>query len=136
MKFLAINQENISYLDDFIKTIGSSSTSFRYYDSRDTSIIKNHIMTFVLHDDGLVGYGHLDKEDNKVWLGICVKEGCHGRGYGKKIMKKLVDYDGDIYLSVDAINARAIRLYQLFQFKEINRTEKIVYMKREVNAPI
>lgn len=135
MKFLMINDENIEHLDDFIKIIGSSSASFRYYNSRDTSIIKNHVFTFLLYDDEFVGYGHLDKEDDKVWLGICVKEGCHGKGYGKKIMEKLVDYDGDIYLSVDAINARAIRLYQLFQFKEIDRTEKIVYMKREVNAP-
>lgn len=134
MKFLPINQKNINHLDDFIKIIGSSSDSFRYYNSRDSSVINNHIVTFLLYDDEFVGYGHLDEEDNKVWLGICVKEGCHGRGYGKKIMKKLVGHDGDIYLSVDAINTRAIRLYQLFQFQEIDRTEKVVYMKRKAGA--
>ena len=55
-------------------------------------------------------------------------------GWRVVLMKKLVGHDGDIHLSVDAINTRAIRLYQLFQFQEIDRTEKVVYMKRKADA--
>ena len=134
MKFAKITSDNLNYLKDFMAVIGSSSYSFRYYNSRDFLVTENHIITLLLYDNEFVGYGHLDKEDNKVWLGICVKEGCFGKGYGKKIMEKLVkSYTGDIYLSVDDDNSRAIRLYKLFDFIEINKDDDIIYMKRKAN---
>ena len=134
MKFVKITSDNLECLKDFIAVIGSSSHCFRYYNSRDFLVTEDHIITLLLYDKKFVGYGHLDKEDNKVWLGICVKEGCFGKGYGKKIMEKLVNsYDEDIDLSVDADNSRAIQLYKLFDFIEINKDDDIIYMKRKAN---
>lgn len=131
MKFLEIQQNNTACLSSFIDGIGVSSEHFRYYNNRDISTVKNHIVTLLLYDKQFVGYGHLDQEDGKTWLGICVKEGCYGKGYGKKIMKRLVDsYDGDICLSVDATNTRAIELYGLFYFIETHKNDKTIYMKR------
>lgn len=134
MKFVKIKSDNLKYLQDFIEVIGSSSHSFRYYNSRDFLVIEDHIITLLLYDKEFVGYGHLDKEDDKVWLGICVKEGCCGKGYGKKIMEKLVNsYGGNIVLSVDSENFGAIKLYKLFDFIEINKDDKIIYMERKAN---
>mgnify|MGYP005826578975 FL=1 len=132
MKFLPINTDNVCYLEDFIESMGDSSPSFRYYSSRNPNeVIKNHISTFLLIDDGCVGYGHLDKEDEKVWLGICVKEGRKGKGYGKAIMEKLVSsYDGDIYLSVDIDNHVAINLYKTFYFEKIDTSDKLYFMRK------
>jgi|TARA_R110000765_G_scaffold223899_1_gene327978 ribosomal protein S18 acetylase RimI-like enzyme len=131
MKFLEIQQNNTECLSSFIDGIGVSSEHFRYYNNRDISAVKNHIVTFLLYDKQFVGYGHLDQEDGKTWLGICVKEGHYGKGYGKKIMKRLTDsYDGDICLSVDASNTRAIELYGLFYFIETHKNDKTIYMKR------
>ena len=71
------------------------------------------------------------KEEDKVWLGICIKEGSEGKGYGKIIMQKLVDsYDGDIHLSVDKDNAKAFRLYEQFLFKKIQENDSTFFMKR------
>lgn len=132
MKFLEVHKNNTECLAGFIDKVGVSSEHFRYYNDRDVSAVKNHIVTLLLYDKQFVGYGHLDQEDGKTWLGICVKEGCYGKGYGKKIMDRLVDsYDGDIYLSVDATNTRAIELYGLFSFIETHKSDKIIYMKRK-----
>ena len=132
MKFLPINNDTICYLEDFIESMGDSSHSFRYYSSRNPDeVIENHIVTFLLFDDDYVGYGHLDRENDKVWLGICVKEGFKGKGYGKKIMEKLVtSYDGDIYLSVDKDNQHATNLYEIFSFEEIDSNDKLYFMRR------
>ena len=132
MKFLPIDINNVCYLEDFIGSIGDSLQTFRYYSKRiPTEAIENHISTFLLIDDGCVGYGHLDKEDEKVWLGICVKEGSKGKGYGKAIMDKLVSsYDGDIYLSVDSDNQVAINLYKTFSFEKIDTSDKLYFMRK------
>jgi len=134
MRYIPITNYNIKQLEDFIKSIGTSSRSFRYYNSRDISIIKNHITTFLLYDNKFVGYGHLDQEDSKVWLGICVTQGSLGKGYGQKIMQRLIDsYNGTINLSVDQDNHRAIALYKLFNFLETHRSDHIIYMERQGN---
>ena len=132
MKFLTVNHNNISELNEFIKTMGDSSQKFRYYSTREPNkVIDNHIITLLLCDSEIIGYGHLDNDGTKVWLGICIKEGYCGRGYGKKMMNQLIShYKGDIYLSVDKDNKAAISLYNLFQFKSIKQDDKALYMKR------
>ena len=134
MNFLQINNENVERLYEFIKEMGSSSKSFRYFSTREPrKVINNHVTTFLLIDDVAVGYGHLDKEDDKVWLGICVSEKYQGKGYGKKIMNKLVDsYNGDIYLSVDDYNNVAISLYEAYGFKKVSHKNSKFFMKKEV----
>ena len=136
MQFLPIDEYNIFHLQDFIETMGDSSNSFRYYNNRSAEeVIKNHMTTFLLFDGLSVGYGHLDVEDDKVWLGICVKENHRGKGHGKNIMQKLVtSHDGDIHLSVDKDNKEAINLYKLFSFKEIDSNDEVYFMKRNATS--
>ncbi len=79
------------------------------------------------NQDGMpVSYGHLDVEDETVWLGICVTEKEQGKGYGHDMMQELVDEDrqqnvSSVQLTVSNANATAIRLYEKFGF-ELQRT--------------
>ena len=132
MKFLPVNLKNLDSLYEFIRNMGTSSSNFRYFSKRKPEkAILNHLVTLLLYDQGIVGYGHLDCENGKVWLGICIKEGNHGKGYGKIIMKRLVSsFGGDIHLSVDRDNARAYSLYRLFGFKKISENDTMYYMMK------
>ncbi|HAI44956.1 MAG TPA: hypothetical protein DCM40_46205 [Maribacter sp.] len=138
MKFLKINNENILFLKDFINSMGSSAKKFRYYSKRSPELsIKNHIVTYLLFEKDSVSYGHLDKDEDKVWLGLCTKEGHYGKGYGKRMMQKLIDsYQGDIYLSVDIDNQKAIHVYKMFDFEILKETENIIYMRRKNDTSI
>ena len=135
MRFLLVDQSNLFHLKNFITNMGASSETFRYFSTRDPeTAIENHLLTILLVDEGeSVAYGHLDKEGDTIWLGICVKGESRGKGYGKKMMEQLVTtYPTiDIDLSVDASNSRAIGLYESFDFKKIRDKDDIVYMKRE-----
>ena len=62
-------------LDEFIKSNINGAKTFRYFSKRPYSVIKNHIYTCLYYiDDVCVGYGHLDFEDKKTWLGIIVSD--------------------------------------------------------------
>ena len=133
MEFLRINHDNIEDLEKFISRIGNSSETFRYYNQRNPrDVVENHMITFLLYDNGPVGYGHLDKEENNVWLGICIKDDKTGNGYGNIMMEKLVNYyNGKINLSVDYQNERAINLYKKFSFVEYKKVNGMIFMTRE-----
>lgn len=130
-----INEKNIDLLTQFIEK--SHSKTFRYYETRSVEIIKNHIVTVIVTDDNnndIVGYGHLDFE-NCVWLGICVLEKYRGRGFGKKIMEKLIEKAreneiSEIQLTVDKENIIAKKLYEKFDFEVIKESETFYRMKR------
>lgn len=86
MKLKRINKENISLLNNFIQNAGSSLNYFRYYNKRDFTVIKNHLVTYVIEENGnALAYGHLDKEGDLIWLGTCVIESAIGKGLGKKL---------------------------------------------------
>jgi ribosomal protein S18 acetylase RimI-like enzyme len=125
MKIVSVKHENIYLLKDFIKNMGEAVKSFRYYETRSVEIIKNHLVTFlILEMESPVAYGHLDKEDNTVWLGICISPEYSGMGYGKIMMTTLIDEAKKIniekvLLTVDKDNLTAIRLYEMFNFKKI-----------------
>ena len=137
MNFLKIDKNNVDKLESFVKTIGSSADTFRYYAKRTPSeAIANHLVTFLLFDGDSVGYGHLDEEDGVVWLGIIVKESCVGRGYGKSIMEELINsYDGNICLTVDGDNNAAIGLYKKLGFV-VTKENPVVYMERSNDTNI
>lgn len=107
----------------FLKVAGQSLGTFRYFSKRPVSIIEEHNFTIVLmKDDITVGYGHLEKEDGRVWLGICIADFETGKGCGKILMECLVDFALNnnmkaIYLTVDAVNLSAIRLYEKYFFE-------------------
>ena len=132
-----INSEDTRLLETFLNNAGKSLNLFRYYERRQITIISQHLVTCILTEDQKpVGYGHLDVENNKVWLGIALIDSSCGQGYGKRIMKYLIDFAltkrlSTINLTVDKNNIVAINLYKSFGFFVIDEiNEKSVLMKK------
>jgi GNAT superfamily N-acetyltransferase len=117
---------DLEILTNFIQSSGDSLKTFRYYEKRDFKIISNHILTALLFfNNKPIAYGHLEKEDDKIWLGIMVSESEKGKGYGKVIMSYLISFCVDnkfsnIFLTVDKDNLNAIYLYQKFDFNIVS----------------
>ena len=131
-----ILQANEKLIDGFLKNAGQSLYTFRYFKNRPIRIIENHECTVVLlKTDIIVGYGHLDKENDKTWLGICIAEQEKGKGCGKIIMNYLIEYARahditKIYLTVDSENTTAVKLYEKYLFKiEKNISTTTILMK-------
>ena len=124
MNMVSVRQDNIHLLKDFIENMGTASKSFRYYNSRTTDVIKNHLTTLlIIENDKPVAYGHLDSEDNVVWLGVCILPSFSGKGYGNNMMSELLKrakkmHVLKIQLTVDRDNKTAIVLYEKFNFKK------------------
>lgn len=117
----------------FLKYIGSSAYTFTYFQKRPIDTIRGHIVTLLGVEDTETAkpicYGHLEKENNIVWLGICVIESQKGKGYGKQMMAELIEKAKEksiknIRLSVHKTNQSAISLYQKYGFNKISETEK------------
>jgi ribosomal protein S18 acetylase RimI-like enzyme len=129
-----INLNNLEKLKLFFKKNKKSKKNFRYYKTRKFDIIKNHLVTILYYQDNVcVGYGHLDEEENKVWLGIVVDEDHQNLGIGGLIMDDLLSkHKGTIHLSVDKTNINAQKLYQkkLFTIIEENKNHYIMELKR------
>ena len=139
MKYILINNDNVELLQKFISLINSKN--FRYYENRDISIIKNHIITVIITNDNedIIGYGHLDYEVF-IWLGIYVCEEFRNLGYGKKIIEFLINYAKEkkidkIYLTVDKINNIAINMYKKYGFiiENQNHSVNIFKMIKNIN---
>lgn len=137
--FVEITNNNIELLQVFISSMGNSAESFRYYNKRTIDVVENHLVTSLVVLNGIpVGYGHLDCEGNKVWLGIAVSEGFRGKGIGKLVMEYLILKAeeinlSNIYLSVDKDNSQAIKLYEKFGFLEINKENDVLYFVRNLD---
>lgn len=106
--------------------------TFRYFKTREFDILKNHKKTIlIVNNKNYLGYGHLDVEHDKIWLGIMVCDKCNGLGIGNKIMKELLsDVYDDIFLTVDKNNLIAINLYNKYEFNLIEEFENYFLMKR------
>jgi ribosomal protein S18 acetylase RimI-like enzyme len=135
-----IGNSDYVLLDEFLQNAGGSLSSFRYFNTRPTSVIENHFVTAVLiHNSAVVGYGHLDKDSDVIWLGIAVSEMAIGKGFGKLMMSFLITRAEEmnlpvINLTVDKNNIKAIRLYDHFSFlyvRDIN--EQVQLMERTIN---
>lgn len=124
MEIVDVTLNNADLLKTFVQNLGTASESFRYFNSRSIEVIKSHLATFlILEENKPVAYGHLDVEDETVWLGICVLPGCQNKGYGKMIMSELVNAGKRLQLSriklaVDKSNITAINLYEKFHFQK------------------
>ena len=130
---MIIYQPTIEEIKDFFLKNEKNQVNFRYFKNRDFNIISNHVKTILLKDnDKIVGYGHLDKdENNQVWLGVMVCDDCIGRGYGKKIMTELlINQKDSIKLSVDIENMIAKKLYENNGFMVTEIKEKFYIMER------
>ena len=130
-----IGYDNRGLIPDFCEVAGSSLKTFRYFDSRSFDVVENHLVTYIMmRKNVIIGYGHLDIEDDKVWLGVCITEGHTGYGYGKKMMEALIakahsDLIEEINLSVDKDNTPAIAMYSTLGFVVTSENEKVYFMK-------
>lgn len=128
-------RKEVNFSFDFVKKIVDQNKNlkrtFRYFYSRDERCFDNHLYHVILNDPEPVGYGHLDYEDGKMWLGMCVFDTYVERGYGKLIFKTLIDNrkNHSLHLTVDKDNFKAINLYLSNGFKIYKQTEKIFYCK-------
>ncbi len=126
VKISDLNNRHIEELHFFLEKNNNAIQSFRYYNKRDFSVIKNHICTFLYYiKDEVIGYGHLDFYDDKIWLGIMVGDNHIGLGLGSQIMNHLIQQTlKPIFLSVDKTNHRAQHLYNKFNFVIIEENDK------------
>lgn len=138
-----IGNSDYVLLDKFLQNAGRSLSSFRYFNSRPTSVIENHLVTAVLiHNNAAVGYGHLEKVSDVIWLGIAVSENMIGKGFGKLIMSFLVTRADEmnlphITLTVDKSNIKAIKLYTHFGFlyvRDINEHVQLMDRSKKLQG--
>ncbi len=135
LEIILLNKENRSLVHDFLKVAGRAKTHFRYFDNRTMDILDNHLATYLIRVNGqIIGYGHLDQENDIVWLGIAIADGFQGIGLGKLMMDTLVAAAKikqlkSIQLAVDSDNEKAIGLYHKFGFHSFKQTDKITFMK-------
>ena len=123
IKKISVSDEND--LKIFIQNLGSSESSFRYFQKRSLDVISKHLITFLAYEnDEPVGYGHLEEENGVNWLGIAVTEKSIGNGIGSKVLDLLIHYaegkELELRLSVDLSNIKAYKLYQRRKFIEVN----------------
>ena len=91
-----------------------------------------HKITFVLREKTkVVGYCHLEEENNIVWLGISIIENKIGQGLGNILITHLLNEAKkikveSINLAVDEDNFKARNLYEKFGFKEIKKSKKVL----------
>lgn len=136
------NENRALLVKNFVLSAGDSLKTFRYFEKRHFDILKNHCHTIIMYDPkgSPIGYGHLDPcSVGKIWLGICLRHDCTGRGLGKSIMQNLLDYADknsieEVNLSVDISNPRGKNLYEQFGFSVYNKTETMYFMKRRPNV--
>lgn len=129
MNFTRINISNSHLLENFVSRAGKSLETFRYFAKRPYSVVENHVCTWAIVEDGQTeAYGHLDKEGDTIWLGIAVTDHAKGKGYGRLMMQRLMDSAlalglQQVKLSVDHVNEAAIKLYERFGFRLIEKRE-------------
>ncbi|OCB70561.1 N-acetyltransferase [Flavobacterium piscis] len=137
LEISSTNVENIELLKEFIASMGDSSNSFRYFNSRQISVIDNHLSTILLlYKNKPIGYGHLDKEVDNVWLGIAISQKFLGHGYGNVVMQYLIKKADDlkvpeVKLSVDENNDKAIKLYIKYGFVKQREENGVLFFSRK-----
>lgn len=139
MRFLKINDHNISVLKDFISDLSEEKIFFRYYNSRSFSVINKHLLTYLLLDNNNqpMCYGHIDIHEGKHWLGVVTKSTYQKKGLGKKMINKLIKdckelHVNAVYLSCDKDNLNAFNLYKKIGFTVYSAENKLFFMKKVI----
>ena len=127
------SKDDLFNLKNLIDDSPNGVKTFRYFNSRDLDSIKNHFKTFLYYDNNnCVGYGHLDNDNGTIWLGILISDLHTNKGFGKQIMKHLIEsYDGVIKLTVDKENDVATQLYLKMGFYFVKEFD--YYYLMEIN---
>lgn len=112
----------------------NNSEHFRYFNKRNFDVINNHIYNSLYYiEDEIIGYGHIEFEDGKNWLGIFITDKYRGKGIGSIILEDLLNNSSkDTHLTVDKENISAIKLYKKFGFNiesDENNYYLMVYKK-------
>ncbi len=120
----------------FVSNLSVSSDTFTYFKSRCFDVLDNHILTVLGYiNNSPVAYGHLDKDGDTTWLGICVVGSEVRKGYGKKMMDFLIDSANkkkvDLKLSVKKDNKVAVKFYKNYSFNIVSQDEKNVFMEKK-----
>lgn len=127
-KINEIGVKDIELLKSFLSFLSKGKSKFRYFNKRPVSVIENHLLTILLLEDDLpIGYGHLDKDDEIIWLGIAVSDNHISKGNGTIIMNYLMDFAKKkriekITLSVDKDNLPAICMYRKMNFIKVQES--------------
>jgi ribosomal protein S18 acetylase RimI-like enzyme len=136
------NLQGHNLISMFLANAGSSLKTFRYFSTRPIDCIQNHVLTVLFLEKGVpIAYGHLDKDGDIIWLGICVIEEYKGRAIGKIIIDYLLKYADDnclnVMLKVDFENHQAISLYKKYNFLIFYEETSIFYlMKRDCKKTV
>jgi ribosomal protein S18 acetylase RimI-like enzyme len=117
-----------NYIDakQFVQNNPIAKKTFRYFETRDESCLKNHIFNLMIYNDTTpIGYGHLDRDGAYIWLGVVIADSMHGKNLGQFILNHLICKAIElnitkIKLSVDSNNTKAIKLYLKNNFKPVN----------------
>jgi RimJ/RimL family protein N-acetyltransferase len=129
------NTSDTDLVKRFIETAGKSLDTFRYFSSRPTSVISNHLITLVgIENDIPVAYGHLETENGCTWLGVCVSEKWIGTGKGGEVVSSLLKFADTrglvVSLTVDEDNFKARNLYEKSGFVFRKKNMKTMYYER------
>jgi GNAT superfamily N-acetyltransferase len=138
VKRIAVTSKDEHYLQKFLDNAGKSLEGFRYFSKRPFSVLDNHVSTLLYIENEMpVCYGHLDRDGEKVWLGIAVIESHIGKGLGNQMMMDLINEARrknifDIFLTVDTNNTNAIGLYEKMGFKKVIQKGTYIEYRLEV----
>lgn len=102
MDIIVLNNNNIELLEKFIEL--NNSEQFTYYNNRNINILKDHKLTILgILEDEPMAYGHIDLNNNINWIGLCVLEKFHKNGYGKQILKYLLNHINNNEITINFI---------------------------------
>ncbi|MDT0582690.1 GNAT family N-acetyltransferase [Brumicola blandensis] len=130
------SSEYMSLLGELVENVRSTDESFRYFDSRELSIVADHDANFLFNLHGkAVAYGHLESEGADTWLGVCVHSGYRNQSFGSTMLKLLLatavrQNISVVSLTVDINNPSAIRLYESFGFVVIKEDDTFYKMQK------
>lgn len=96
---------------------------------------RREIFCTIYQDDTMIGFGRIQRSENRIDLGIGLKPEYCGKGLGLPVMKILTAKAEALYpdevisLEVRQFNERAIKCYEKAGFKIIKK-----YMKETING--
>jgi ribosomal protein S18 acetylase RimI-like enzyme len=137
-QIVPITADESAGLESFVASLGEELRTFRYFKSRPFDVLRNHVFTcLIIHENNMIGYGHLDEEDGVVWMGLLIKKEFQGKGLASHLIGLFILKGKElglkhIQLTVDADRPLAIKLYERFGFKEIARGKSNLIMRRKI----